>query len=153
MAGDPKRVSHVQQTHPPAPHRRSPGCWGSNGPGGGVRELWRRKPDSLYRENTHIKHTRDDGQWSSLRHLTGNVDNDPKRPCCWPLSNMPWWELDIESTKMIWLDQSGRGWMNRTFSFKMLLVLLPHCTVHQKNMAGKGATFESRISSPPSLDD
>lgn len=66
------------------------------------------------RENTHIKYTRDDGQRSSLRHLTGNVDNDPKwPPCFWPLSNMPCWELDIDSTKIRFgqISQGESGWI------------------------------------------
>lgn len=78
---------------------------------------WERGNRTPLTENTHIKHTKDDGQRSSLRHLTGNVDNDPKwPPCCWHLSSMPWWELETDSTKMIWSDQSGSGWMNRIFS-------------------------------------
>jgi len=37
------------------------------------------------------------------RHLTRNVDSDPKRlpRCRWPLRKMPSWELDIDGTKMI----------------------------------------------------
>lgn len=40
--------------------------------------------------------------------------------------------IDKDSSKRIWSDQSGRGWTNRTFFIKMLLVLLPYCTAHQK---------------------
>lgn len=39
VVGNPQRVSHVQQTNPPTPHRRSTGCRGSDGPRGGVRGL------------------------------------------------------------------------------------------------------------------
>lgn len=42
-----------------------------------------KRGEALAEKNTHIKYTRNDGQRSSLRHLTGNVDNDPKwPPCC-----------------------------------------------------------------------
>lgn len=59
-------------------------------------------------------------------------------PCCWPLSNMPWWELDNDSTKMIWSDQTDRergGWIGSFHKKikKIILVLLPYCTVHQKH--------------------
>lgn len=84
-----------------------------------------------------------------LKTFTGNV-KDPQVAALllnlW--ANMLLWELNIDCTDMIWSNRSEKG----EWSFiKMLLVLLPCCTVHQKNKNKTGAAIESWISLP--LDD